>query len=79
MEGDFHCIRDHLEMHHMCYYCISQSGITVGITKVLEQIMGECCIKIEPAANVIGATCSYFQSLCGHFSAESSSCYAADE
>ena len=40
----------------MCDYCISQSGITVGITKVLEQIMGECCIKIEPAANVISAT-----------------------
>ena len=37
--------------------CVTTASAKV-LTEVLEQIMGGCCIKIEPAANVIATTTS---------------------
>ena len=67
----------------VCDYCISKV-----LTVVLEQIMGGCCIKIEPAANVIAADIDLnyvanisiqqrvlIESQNGYFSVESSICH----
>ena len=67
--------------------CVTTASAKV-LTEVLEQIMGGCCIKIEPAANVIAADIDLnyvanisiqqrvlIESQNGYFSVESSICH----